>query len=134
MKGCKDSAHLYQMKGSGLRGICISDFSLKEGLSKGLCCSLHAGHLATSWQRRLRELPTLLLPVLRWRWGGSISCATSLPLACDSALIQRDELTQIGPKLPINNADFAAIIRKRKAVDARDVVIVFDAYQRVDAA
>jgi len=34
----------------------------------------------------------------------------------------------------INNADFAAIIRKRKAVDARDVVIVFDAYQRVDAA
>ena len=66
----------------------------------------------------------------------AIACQSGcgLPLACDSALIQRDELTQIGPKLLINNADFAAIIRKRKAVDARDVVIVFDAYQRVDAA
>ncbi len=66
----------------------------------------------------------------------AIACQSGcgLPLACDSALIQRHELTQIGPELLINNADFAAIIRKRKAVDAKDVVIAFDSYRRIEPA
>lgn len=66
----------------------------------------------------------------------AIACQSGcgLSLACDRALIRRDEVTQLGPELVINNPEFAAIIRKRKAVDARDVVIVFDAFRLVDAA
>lgn len=66
----------------------------------------------------------------------AIACQSGcgLPFACDSALIQRHELTQIGTELLINNADFAAIIRKRKAVEARTVVINFDAYRRIEPA
>ena len=66
----------------------------------------------------------------------AIACQSGcgLPFACDSALIQRHELTQIGTELLINNADFAAIIRKRKAVEARTVVITFDAYRRIEPA
>ena len=47
------------------------------------------------------------------------------------ALILREELTSVGPDLLVNNADFATIIRKRKAVGAEEAVIVFSTYCRV---
>jgi hypothetical protein len=63
----------------------------------------------------------------------AISCRSGCgaPLSCDTALITRSELVQIGPELLINNADFASIIRKRKAVEAREAVIVFTEYREV---
>lgn len=54
------------------------------------------------------------------------------PLSCDTALITKEELVRIGPDLVINNADFAAIIRKRKAVDAQEAVLVFTGYREAD--
>lgn len=54
------------------------------------------------------------------------------PLSCDTALITREELVRIGPDLVVNNADFAAIIRKRKAVDAQEAVLVFTGYREAD--
>ncbi|WP_300528355.1 hypothetical protein [Maricaulis sp.] len=69
------------------------------------------------------------------RDADAVACRSGcgLPLACDSALIRREELVQTGPSLLINNADFASIIRKRKAVDAREAVIVFEPYRAVAA-
>lgn len=63
----------------------------------------------------------------------AISCRSGCgaPLSCDTALITREELLQAGPDLLVNNADFAAIIRKRKAVDAREAVIVFTEYREL---
>ena len=51
------------------------------------------------------------------------------PLSCDTALIDTRQLIRIGPDLIVNNADFASIIRKRKAVNAREAVIVFESYK-----
>lgn len=51
------------------------------------------------------------------------------PLSCDTALIDAGQIIRIGPELIVNNADFASIIRKRKAVDAREAVIVFESYK-----
>lgn len=69
------------------------------------------------------------------RQADAIACRSGcgIPLACDSALIRREELVQNGPVLLINNADFASIIRKRKAVDAREAVIVFEPYRAMQA-
>ena len=69
------------------------------------------------------------------READAIACRSGcgIPLACDSALIRREELVQTGPSLLINNADFASIIRKRKAVDAREAVIVFEPYRAMQA-
>jgi hypothetical protein len=68
------------------------------------------------------------------RRADAISCRSGCgaPLSCDTALITRTELVQIGPELLINNADFAAIIRKRKAVEAREAVIVFTEYMEIE--
>lgn len=68
-----------------------------------------------------------------FRRADALACRSGCgaPLSCDTALICREELTTLGPELLINNADFATIIRKRKAVGARDTVIVFEAYQRL---
>ena len=54
------------------------------------------------------------------------------PLSCDTALIAREELVRIGPDYLVNNPDFGTIIRKRKAVGAHDVVIVFSVSRKVD--
>ena len=66
----------------------------------------------------------------------AISCRSGCgaPLSCDTALITREELVKIGPELLVNNADFASIIRKRKAVDAREAVIVFNIYMEMEAS
>ena len=66
----------------------------------------------------------------------ALSCQTGcgLPLACDTALIARGELTGMGPGLLVNNPDFATIIRKRKAVGAEEAVIAFSLYRRVEEA
>ncbi|ABI66446.1 MAG: hypothetical protein ACJAU5_001659 [Maricaulis maris] len=63
----------------------------------------------------------------------AIACRSGCgaPLSCDTALILREELTSVGPDLLVNNADFATIIRKRKAVGAEEAVIVFSTYCRV---
>jgi len=65
----------------------------------------------------------------------AIACRSGCgaPLSCDTALILREELLQSGPDMMINNADFASIIRKRKAVNAHEAVIVFTEYQKMDA-
>ncbi|RKR00377.1 hypothetical protein [Maricaulis maris] len=62
----------------------------------------------------------------------AIACRSGCgaPLSCDTALILREELTGVGPDLLVNNADFATIIRKRKAVGAEEAVIVFSLYRR----
>ena len=64
----------------------------------------------------------------------AISCRSGCgaPLNCDTALITRQELLQIGPDLLVNNPDFGSIIRKRKAVDAKQAVIVFTIYREVE--
>jgi hypothetical protein len=64
----------------------------------------------------------------------AIACRSGCgaPLSCDSALILAEELTGIGPDLLVNNADFATIIRKRKAVGALEAVIVFSVYRKVE--
>jgi hypothetical protein len=69
-------------------------------------------------------------------YADAISCRSGCgaPLSCDTALITSKELFQNGPDLMINNADFAAIIRKRKAVDAREAVIVFSIYKKMKQA
>lgn len=66
----------------------------------------------------------------------AIACRSGCgaPLSCDTALIEAGQLVRIGPHLVINNADFANIIRKRKAVDARDTIIVFESYKAIGAA
>lgn len=51
------------------------------------------------------------------------------PLSCDTALITEKEMLRIGPEILVNNADFANIIRKRKAVNAHETVIVFESYK-----
>lgn len=63
----------------------------------------------------------------------AISCRSGCgaPLSCDTALITREELMRLGPELVVNNADFASIIRKRKAVGAEEAVIVFNIYKEV---
>ncbi|SDM24663.1 hypothetical protein [Maricaulis salignorans] len=63
----------------------------------------------------------------------AISCRSGCgaPLSCDTALITREELVRVGPELLVNNADFASIIRKRKAVGAEEVVIVFNIYREM---
>jgi hypothetical protein len=63
----------------------------------------------------------------------AIACQSGCgaPLSCDTALISRNELMQIGPDLLINNADFASIIRKRKAVSADETVLVFTEYKKM---
>jgi len=63
----------------------------------------------------------------------AIACRSGCgaPLSCDTALINARDLVRIGPDLIVNNADFATIIRKRKAVDAREAVIVFEQYRCV---
>jgi len=65
----------------------------------------------------------------------AIACRSGCgaPLSCDTALILRDELHQSGPVMTINNADFASIIRKRKAVNAHEAVIVFTEYMRLES-
>jgi hypothetical protein len=66
----------------------------------------------------------------------AIACQSGCgaPLSCDTALIARDELLQIGPDLLINNADFASIIRKRKAASADETVLVFTEYKKLTQA
>ena len=54
------------------------------------------------------------------------------PLSCDTALIAREEVVRIGPDYLVNNPDFGTIIRKRKAVGAHEIVIVFSVYRKVD--
>ncbi|WP_417491149.1 hypothetical protein [Maricaulis sp.] len=63
----------------------------------------------------------------------AISCRSGCgaPLSCDTALITREELVRIGPELIVNNPDFGAIIRKRKAVGAEEAVIVFNVYREL---
>ena len=63
----------------------------------------------------------------------AIACRSGCgaPLSCDTALILREELTGVGPDLLVNNADFATIIRKRKAVGAEETVIVFSLYRKL---
>jgi hypothetical protein len=63
----------------------------------------------------------------------AISCRSGCgaPLSCDTALITCEELVRIGPELLVNNADFASIIRKRKAVGAEEAVIVFNIYKEM---
>lgn len=63
----------------------------------------------------------------------AISCRSGCgaPLSCDTALITREELVRVGPELLVNNADFASIIRKRKAVGADEAVIVFNIYRQL---
>lgn len=66
----------------------------------------------------------------------AISCRSGCgaPLSCDTALITREELVRMGPELLVNNADFASIIRKRKAVGAEEAVIVFNIYKEMVSA
>ncbi len=61
----------------------------------------------------------------------AIACRSGCgaPLSCDTALIEAQHLIRVGPVALINNADFANIIRKRKAVDAREAVIIFESYR-----
>lgn len=68
------------------------------------------------------------------RDADAIACESGCgaPLSCDTALIRRDELVRLGPNLLINNAQFAAIIRKRKAVNAREAIIEFRRYRELD--
>jgi hypothetical protein len=63
----------------------------------------------------------------------AIACRSGCgaPLNCDTALISRDEILQIGPDLLINNADFASIIRKRKAATTDETVLVFTEYKKL---
>ena len=69
-----------------------------------------------------------------FRHADALSCRSGcgLPLSCDTAMITREEVTGIGPDLLINNPDFGTIMRKRKAVGAREAVIVFSIYRRLD--
>lgn len=64
----------------------------------------------------------------------AMSCQSGCgaPLSCDTALIARDQLVRIGPDLIVNNPDFGTIVRKRKAVGAREAVIVFSVYRKFD--
>ena len=64
----------------------------------------------------------------------AIACRSGCgaPLSCDTALITRNEFVQCGPDLLVNNADFAAIVRKRKAIGATEAVVVFTTYQEMD--
>lgn len=64
----------------------------------------------------------------------AIACESGCgaPLSCDTALIRRDQLIRIGPDLLVNNADFATIIRKRKAVQAEHAVIMFRVYREIE--
>jgi hypothetical protein len=64
----------------------------------------------------------------------AISCRSGCgaPLSCDTALITRTEAVRIGRDVLVNNPDFAAIIRKRKAVGAGEAVIVFSVYKKME--
>ena len=64
----------------------------------------------------------------------ALACQTGcgLPSGCETALLTREEFTQFGRDLLVSNADFAQIIRKRKAMDALETVIVFTGYKAVD--
>lgn len=63
----------------------------------------------------------------------AIACRSGCgaPLSCDTALITTEDLMQNGPDLLINNADFASIIRKRKAVGSTETIIIFTTYREV---
>jgi hypothetical protein len=63
----------------------------------------------------------------------AIACRSGCgaPLSCDTALIRTEDLMQNGPDLLINNADFASIIRKRKAVGSTETIIIFTTYREI---
>ena len=55
-------------------------------------------------------------------------------LYCDTALLRAEELVQMGAALLVDNADFAALIRKRKACETGAARLEARLYKEVAAA
>ena len=55
-------------------------------------------------------------------------------LYCDTALLQADELVQLGGALLVDNAAFANLIRKRKAAETGAARLEVRLYREVKAA